>query len=124
MACLIITESSDEQLGRYFQLGHRTLAAGRDPAREIQILDPKVSRKHFLIRKDGDGHLIVETNARNGILINGVQVKEKNLMDTDTIQVGDTILTYYASDMPDRTDAILKYRARNRQHREDRTVTE
>ena len=123
MACLIITKG--EQVGRYFQLGRRTLAGGRDPAREIQIVDPMVSRKHFLIHRNehGDGHVIVELQAKNGVWINGQQCHEKVLEDGDEIQVGNTGLIYYRHDQPDRTDAIQQYRQGQREFREDRTIT-
>ena len=61
MACLLITESPVDQGGKHFRLANRTVAAGRDPAREIQILDAKVSRKHFLVRSDGERRLLILT---------------------------------------------------------------
>ncbi|MCH8252537.1 MAG: FHA domain-containing protein [Planctomycetes bacterium] len=121
MACLIVTKG--QEVGKYFQLGNRTLAGGRDPSREIQIVDPTVSRKHFLIRKDGDGHAIVEMRAKNGIVVNGETYSEKKLADGDEIQVGETTLTYYDDDQPDRTNALEQFRAAGREYREDRTLS-
>ncbi len=121
MACLIITKG--EQEGKHYQLAKRTVACGRDPAREIQITDPKVSRKHFLIRQDDDRHVVLETNAKNGISVNGQRCEEAVLEDGDEIGVGDTILTYFLADDPDRTDAIRQYRAGDRQFREDQTLS-
>ncbi len=120
MACLIITQG--EQTGKYFQLGNRTLAGGRDPAREIQIVDNTVSRKHFLVRREGDHHVVVETKAKNGVLVNGVQCPEKVLEDGDVIQVGQTSLTYYVKDQADRTNALDQYRQGDRRFREDQTI--
>ena len=120
MACLIITKG--KETGKYFQLGNRTLAGGRDPAREIQIIDSTVSRKHFLIRKDDDHHVIVETQAKNGIVVNGQPCSEKTLENGDEIGVGETVLTYYAEDQPDRSNALEEYRKAQREFREDRTI--
>ena len=122
MACLIIIRG--EEQGKYFQLGNRTLAGGRDPAREIQLTDPKISRKHFLIRKAGDRHVIVETKAKNGVFVNGQQHAEKELEDGDEILVGETMLRYLMSDQPDHTDALQQFRDGDRRHREDRTITD
>ena len=122
MACLIITKGNRE--GKYFQLGNRPLAGGRDPAREIQIVDPTVSRKHFLIHKQDDRHLIVEAKAKNGICINGQACSEKLLADGDEISVGSTVLTYYIDDQTDRTNAVDQYRAAGRELREDQTISE
>ena len=122
MACLIITKSPSGQVGVYFQLAKRPLAGGRDPAREIQILDPHVSRKHFVIQTDGEAHLIMEAKARNGIHVNGLKITEKKLVDGDTIQVGETELTYYVSDDPNQTNAVHHFRAVDRSLREDQTM--
>jgi pSer/pThr/pTyr-binding forkhead associated (FHA) protein len=122
MACLIVTRG--EQEGKYFQLGNRTLAAGRDPSREIQLTDPKVSRRHFIVRKAEDRHAVREMNAKNPMLINGQPCGEKILDDGDEIQVGDTVLVYSVSDQPDRTDALGQFRKGDRAYREDRTISE
>ena len=122
MACLTITKG--EQLGKYFQLGNRTLGAGRDPSREIQITDSKVSRRHFIVRKAGDTHAVRETNPKNPMLVNGEPCSERILVEGDVIQVGDTFLTYSLDDQPDRTDALGQYRKGDRTYREDRTISE
>ena len=122
MACLIITKGED--VGKHYQLGNRTLAGGRDPAREIQLIDSTVSRKHFIIRKDGDHHVIREMKAKNGVHINGIRCEEKALEDGDEIRVGATTLTYYVEDQPDRTNALNQYRAGQRELREDRTLSD
>ena len=121
MPCLIVTTSQGDHTGKYYKLAKRTLAGGRDPAREIQIPDPMVSRKHFVIRADGDAHRIVEMKAKNGIFVNGEKVTEKELSDGDQIQVGDTVLTYYVDDQPDRTNALNQQRRADREMREDMT---
>jgi len=122
MACLLIT--TGEQAGTYYQLTKRPLAAGRDPARDIQLIDPEVSRKHFQIRADGDGYLIADMKSRNGIYVNGEKVTEHRLADGDRIQAGDTELTFHMADDPDRSNALSHYRRADRHLREDRTLGE
>lgn len=122
MACLII--STGDQSGTYFPLSNRPLAAGRDPAREIQIIDARVSRKHFVIRKNGDDYVICDMRSQNGVFVNGDKVEEAQLHDGDRIEVGDTTLVFRMSDDPDRTDALQTYRKGDRAYREDRTVPE
>ena len=123
MACLIIAASPEDQAGKYFQLSKRPLAGGRDPAREIQLLDPHVSRKHFLIRQEGDVHIISEARARNGLLVNGRPVTEKKLADGDRIEVGETVLIYSVFDSPPQRNAVNEFRAADRYLREDATLT-
>ena len=123
MACLVIV--SGEQAGTYFQLTKRTLTGGRDPAREIQIVDAKVSRKHFQIRYGEDHHLVVELQSLNGVEVNGAGIDgEQVLHDGDEIIVGSTMLQFYEDDNPDRTNAVNVYRQRDRRLREDRTITD
>lgn len=123
MASLFIM--SGDQAGTYFQLANRPLAAGRDPARDIQIKDPKVSRKHFQIRKQADDFELVEFKSLNGVHVNGARISgEVLLKDGDEIIVGDTKLVFYTTDDPERTNALHKFRDGNRRLREDRTIVD
>ncbi len=123
MASLMIT--SGEQAGTHFRVAKRPLAGGRDPSRDIQIVDPKVSRKHFQIRQDGDDHVIIELKSLNGVHVNGSRINgQQVLKDGDDICVGDTTMTFYAVDAPDRTDAVQRYKRADRHMREDQTLNE
>ncbi len=123
MASLVIT--SGEQAGAYFPLTNRPLSAGRDPARDIQIIDPKVSRKHFMVRKDGETYVLVPFKSLNGVDINGTVIeKEAILQDLDKITVGDTTLQFQAVDETDRTSALDKYKRATPDLREERTIYE
>jgi pSer/pThr/pTyr-binding forkhead associated (FHA) protein len=123
MASLLITAGA--QAGTYFLLGSRPLSAGRNPARDIQILDPKVSRKHFLIRREGEAYLLLPFDTVNGVIVNGEAIGgEVVLRDRDEIQVGDTMLRFELSDDPDRTNALQQYKLANRRTRDDQTISE
>ena len=83
------------QTGTHFELARRPLSVGRDPSRDIQILDPKVSRKHAIIRYEGDNHVIVVSSAKNGIKINGSEIDDHaTLNEGDEIRLGDTVLQF------------------------------
>jgi len=123
MASLVIV--SGQQAGRHFKLTKRTLTAGRDPARDIQITDGKVSRKHFQVRYEIDHYVIVELRSLNGVSVNGGRiVGEQRLHDGDQIHVGDTLLEFYEQDVPDRTNALNLPRKMERTYREDRTMAD
>ena len=66
-----------DQAGITFELKKRPLSVGRDPSRDIQIMDLKVSRKHAVIRKGESGHAIAPTKAMNGLLINGQEIADE-----------------------------------------------
>ena len=121
MAYLAITHG--EHAGRHFHLANRTLIAGRDPARDIQLVDPKVSRRHFQVRQEGQGHVIFEMKSANGVFVNGQRIEgEHKLCDGDEILVGDTALVYCLLDAIDDTDAVQKPRQADRSLRDNRTL--
>jgi pSer/pThr/pTyr-binding forkhead associated (FHA) protein len=122
MASLTITESPGGQAGTRFIVRQRPLAGGRHPSQEIQLLDAEVSRRHFLIRIEGDDHVITELQAANGLYVNGQKVKEHALQDGDQIRVGTTVLVYSKQDDDDHIDAVQEQRRADRRIREAGTV--
>ena len=121
MACLLIT--TGPQAGTYYPLGKRTLSVGRDPAREIQLRDPKVSRKHFLVRWESGAYVALELRSKNGITINGQRTKERALQDFDEIKAGDTVLVYHDGDEPGRVDGLCEYKRASPTYRVQQTVS-
>ena len=109
MACLVI--DSGDHKGRVFKLTARPLVGGRAPAAEIQVVDAKVSRRHFLVAPLPNGYAIRELRSTNGIWVNDERVSgERVLADGDRIRVGDTNLIFFAEDDPERSDAVHEYR--------------
>lgn len=93
MASLNIIQGA--QAGKHFELPKRPLSIGREAGRDIQILDPKVSRQHGVVRFEDGGYVIVVASARNGIMINGVKIKEQaRLNEGDKIAMGDTVMQF------------------------------
>jgi pSer/pThr/pTyr-binding forkhead associated (FHA) protein len=101
---------------------HRPLGGGRHPSQEIQLLDAEVSRRHFLIRSDGDDHVITELQAANGLYVNSAKVKEHKLQEGDQIRIGATVLVYSKRDAEDQTDAVQEQRRAERSLRERGTL--
>ena len=68
---------------------------GRDPANVVAIVDPSVSRKHCLLRREEDGRFsIKDMESRNGTLVNGNPVKEQFLHHGDEIATGDSLFLF------------------------------
>lgn len=109
MACLIVT--SGQNKGTTYKLDKLPMSVGREVQRDIQIMDPKVSRKHFVLRKDGENINLTSNDAKNGIHINGKKIDgEVTLRDSDRIIIGETELTFLVNDDPARVDAFNKMR--------------
>jgi pSer/pThr/pTyr-binding forkhead associated (FHA) protein len=112
MAYLII--QSGKQKGQAFKLDKCPLSAGREVTRDIQVVDPKVSRKHFIVDQDKsagpDTYTIVAVSQTNGVHVNGTRIDAATrLANGDYIRVGDTEIVFVASD-PARIDALKRFR--------------
>jgi transcriptional regulator with GAF, ATPase, and Fis domain len=69
--------------------GEATL--GRDPMNAVPVVDPSVSRKHCLLRREADGRFQVkDLDSRNGTVVNGLPVREQWLRHGDEIAIGDS----------------------------------
>jgi len=112
MACLIIT--SGQNKGTTYKLDKLPMSVGREVQRDIQIMDPKVSRKHFVVKKQADDITILASEPKNGIYVNGKKIEaETALKDGDRIIVGETELTYLVNDDPARVDEFNRMRQMN-----------
>ncbi len=68
---------------------------GRSTACDIQVFDPKVSRRHFLIRYGRGAFYLQDQRSSHGTLINGERVMAQRLRNGDRITIGDTALTFH-----------------------------
>ena len=78
--------------GEEFRLLDGNNMLGRDVTNRIRLLDSKVSRKHCKIRKIGQSLFVYDLTTKNGTLVNGEAVNERELSLGDEIKVGGTIL--------------------------------
>lgn len=79
---------------------------GRDPASEIVIPDPAVSRLHAVIIAVGERHRIVD-NSTNGIFVNGQRTQVALLAPRDEITIGPWTLQYGVSDQDESIPTTL-----------------
>jgi transcriptional regulator with GAF, ATPase, and Fis domain len=72
--------------------GEATL--GREPTNAIAVIDPSVSRKHCLLRREDGRYQVRDLDSRNGTVVNGLAVKEQWLRHGDEIAVGDSAFLF------------------------------
>ena len=65
---------------------------GRDVTNRIRLSDPKISRHHCKIRKIGLSLFLSDLGTKNGTLVNGKVVTEREVELGDSIALGATIL--------------------------------
>jgi Nif-specific regulatory protein len=89
--------------GRTFPLTEDEVSIGREPCNQISLLDSLVSRRHCLIRRDGQGFLIQDLDSRNSTFVNSLPVKDRLLADGDQIRVGKSIFVFQglSAELPD-----------------------
>ena len=71
---------------------------GRSDHAEIRVEDPFASSAHARIFQRGDFMHVEDMGSTNGTLLNGATLQgEAELIDRDTIQIGDTIFRFEVS---------------------------
>lgn len=76
--------------------------AGRDPASEIPIDSPHVSRKHFELARTKEGFFITDLGSSNGTKLNGQRIpphEPKRLESGDEIQVKNVEMAFEIRDV-------------------------
>ena len=70
----------------------KAMMIGREPPSDLVYQIPTISKRHFQIRKEGDGFLIEDMRSTNGTYLNGLPVHEPvPLRDGDEIVVAITL---------------------------------
>ena len=83
---------SGPDAGRSWKLARDTVVVGQDPACDVALSDPAVSRRHLSIEETPEGCMLSDPGSRNGTLVNGMRVKEAYLFPGSIIELGDTRL--------------------------------
>jgi hypothetical protein len=97
--------------GERFPLEKDEIWLGRDPANDIVIADPEISRRHarFLLR--GSTYIVEDMGSTNGTLVNGEMITApKALNHGDVIEFGEhTSLVFEVTQTPiDETVAVFR----------------
>ena len=80
--------------GRAFRMVKPTLTIGRLAECDLVLDDPGASRQHARIRRTETGFVITDLGSTNGTLVNGRQIQEQELLDGDTVTIGETDLEF------------------------------
>jgi diguanylate cyclase (GGDEF)-like protein len=95
-ACLVLIHPAGRTLGSRFPLKEATCRLGREPANDVCLRDPTISRRHACIeRVDGD-YRILDLGSSNGTYVNNQRVAEHELADGDYVRLGANIFRFLA----------------------------
>ena len=93
--------------GRVFRLTDHEISIGRDPSNEISLLDGLVSRRHCVIRSEGEGFRLHDLDSRNNTFVTGVPVRDRVLVHGDEIRIGNSIFIFQGGEREIPTDSAV-----------------
>ena len=73
-----------------WEVGDEPIVVGRSERARVSIEDDGVSRRHFMIARDGEGFVIKDLNSRNGTWVGGCRIFAEKLHHNDSILAGRT----------------------------------
>jgi hypothetical protein len=105
MPCLHLI--CDRYKGLRFDLHGQEVSIGRSDSNAIVIDDPTVSICHCAFVRDGNGFLVRDCGSTNGVVVNGIAVREANLKHGDILSIGRVELVYSTDACPnDRNEPM------------------
>ncbi len=81
--------------GRVFPLSGSEISIGRDRNNDIRVNDRSISRRHCLIRQDGENFTISDFESFNGTFVNDAAVKQHAIKHGDRIMLGDVLFLFF-----------------------------
>lgn len=89
--------------GTIFDLIEEETSIGRNPDNNIPLEFNGISRYHFKINENGEGHTIIDAGSRNGTFLNNQKIEsETPLKKGDMVKLGNIALKYLPKGDPER----------------------
>lgn len=86
------------EIGEPIELKSDTFTIGRDLDSSLSIEDDSVSRRHAIIKWDGQVHSLVDLSSTNGCFVNEIRVGQRLLTSGDRVRFGKQIFKYLKSE--------------------------
>lgn len=83
-----------DMVGSVHEIMSRRVNIGRTRDNDLRIVDPTVSRLHAMLTVRNGEAMLVDANSRNGIFVNGIQVRYARLDDGDLVTFGTVRFRY------------------------------
>ncbi|MGA9994338.1 MAG: sigma 54-interacting transcriptional regulator [Pyrinomonadaceae bacterium] len=80
--------------GTIFALSEEEVSIGRESSNKLCIADRSLSRRHSLIKREGDEFKLSDLESLNGTFVNDVPIKQRTLTHGDRIKVGDSLFLF------------------------------
>jgi pSer/pThr/pTyr-binding forkhead associated (FHA) protein len=76
------------------EVAEATVHLGRSTAADVMLDHMSVSRRHAVIARRGESHVILDDRSLNGVVVNGARVREAVLRHGDEIRLGDVAIRF------------------------------
>jgi pSer/pThr/pTyr-binding forkhead associated (FHA) protein len=93
MATLYQINNDGYSLERW-DIDEESIVVGRSGQAEVSVADDGLSRRHFLIVRDGEGYVLKDLSSRNGTWLDGHRVFAEKLHHHDRILAGNTLFLF------------------------------
>ncbi len=81
-------------VGQVHEVTRHRVNIGRTHDNDLRIVDPTVSRLHAMLTVRNGDAIVVDANSRNGVFVNGIQVRYAKLEDGDLLTFGTVRFRY------------------------------
>lgn len=102
MASLCLLNEDGGKAGQW-EVGDQPVAVGRDESADVVIEDESLSRRHFVIEREGEHFVLTDLDSQNGTWVDGQRAKVATLRHHDCILAGRTLFLF--SEMQPRAGA-------------------
>lgn len=93
--------------GKVYYLTGKRIVIGRGDTADIQIVDTKISREHAELAFADKSYTITDLGASNGIVVNDTKVKQKKLLDSEKIVIGQTVFKFNILEITQSADMVI-----------------
>jgi pSer/pThr/pTyr-binding forkhead associated (FHA) protein len=76
------------------EVAEETVHLGRSTAADVMLEHMSVSRRHAVIARRGEDHVVLDDRSLNGVVVNGERVREAVLHHGDEIRLGDVAIRF------------------------------
>lgn len=76
------------------EVAEETVHLGRSTGADVMLEHMSVSRRHAVLARRGEDHVILDDRSLNGVVVNGARVREAVLRHGDEIRLGDVAIRF------------------------------
>jgi pSer/pThr/pTyr-binding forkhead associated (FHA) protein len=87
-------------VAKQWELGNRPVTVGRDGEADLVVPDDALSRRHFMIVREGGHYVLQDLDSQNGTSVDGQRGKITRLKQNDCILAGRTLFLFHEHPLP------------------------